>query len=112
MRSITDARLSPEHKKKATLIRYHADAFIILAEIFNCRTKLQEKNNGKEKLWRPEKFRSQRNDKNSLFRLWKRMRSPLQTNGGQAGLLQRLPPETPETPVLILLFYPFFIDYT
>jgi hypothetical protein len=30
-------------------------------------------NNGKKEFWWPEKFRSQRNDKDSLFRLRKRV---------------------------------------
>jgi hypothetical protein len=58
-------------------------------------------NNGKKEFWWPEEFRSQRDDKNSLLRLWQRVRSPLQTNGRKAGLLQGLPAQAPETPVLI-----------
>jgi hypothetical protein len=38
------------------------------------------------------------------------VRSPLQANRGQAGLLQRLPPETPETPVLNSLHFFFFLN--
>lgn len=64
--------------------------------------------NGEKEFWWSEKLRSQRNDKDCLRRLWKRVRSPLQANRGQACVLQRLPPETPETPVLILSFFSFF----
>jgi hypothetical protein len=36
------------------------------------------------------------------------MRSAIQANRGQASLLQGLPAETPETPVLISKIYQFF----
>ena len=63
----------------------------------NCMSK----SNGKKEFWRPEEFRSQRDDKDSLLRLWQRVRSPLQAHRRKAGLLQGLPAQAPETPVLI-----------
>jgi hypothetical protein len=39
------------------------------------------------------------------------MRSAIQANRGQASLLQGLPAETPETPVLISKIYQFFSFY-
>ena len=55
--------------------------------------------------WKPRSpwLRSPWNDKSSLFRLWKGMRSTVQTNWGKARLLQGLPPETPEAPLLSVL---------
>jgi CxxC-x17-CxxC domain-containing protein len=48
MKSTTDAKSFPEHKKRAIPIRHHADVFIILAEIFelqikSCKSKKMEK---------------------------------------------------------------------
>jgi hypothetical protein len=37
------------------------------------------------------------------------MRSAIQANRGQASILQGLPAETPETPVLISKFFLFFL---
>jgi hypothetical protein len=37
------------------------------------------------------------------------MRSAIQANRGQASILQGLPAETPETPVLISKIYQFFL---
>jgi hypothetical protein len=39
------------------------------------------------------------------------MRSAIQANRGQASILQGLPAETPETPVLISKFFYFFSFY-
>lgn len=52
---------------------------------------------------RPEEglWRSPRDDESDLFGLWKGMRSSVQADRRQAGILPRLPAETPETPVLI-----------
>ena len=70
----------------------------------NCMSK----GTGKEVFWGPGEFQSQSDDKDRLFGLWQRVRSPLQPHGRKAGLLQGLPSQAPETPVLMFTIFFLF----